>query len=153
VLIFNENDKENKTVTFDYDEESAPQLDVSDFRVDDLIEELVEHKSKRYLFASSYNHVGQKTHEERIEMARRLVEENLIDDLEAFREHLFAKKDLLDKQIDKINLEIERLDREVYDLKSPDLSCQCPEDEQEPGLQPYGDICVACGKPIRRPIT
>ena len=30
-----------------------------------------------------------------------------------------------------------------------DIYCQCPEDEVEPHPE-YGDICVACGRPIRR---
>ena len=118
ILIFDEDDKENKTVTFDYDEENAPQLDVNSCTVENLIEELSTFKSKRYLFSSSYNRVGEKYHEERIEMARKLAEENLLDDLAAYRELLFERKDRLDKQIDKVNLEIERLDREVSDLKA-----------------------------------
>jgi len=117
-FFFDTNDKENKTVTFDYGEENAPQLNVHDFRVDELIEELEGCISKRYLFSSSYNHVGQKSHEERIYIAKMLAEENLLDDLQAYRERLFTRKDRLDKQIDRINLEIERLDREVYDLKA-----------------------------------
>lgn len=86
-LIFDVTDREHKTVSFDYREEDAPQLDVNDYpTVNHLIDELEGYKSKQYLFSSSRNHIGEKTHEERIKIAREWAEQNAEDDyLEAAR--------------------------------------------------------------------
>ena len=116
-FLFDRNDMENKTVTFDYDEENAPELDVHSFSVRDLIEELSTFESKKYLFSTSYNSIGTKSHDERIQIARELAEVNLLDDLQVHRKRLFNRKNHLDKQINKVIVEIKVLDQEVCDLK------------------------------------
>ena len=118
IFVFDENDKENTTVIFDYDEENAPELDTNALSVEDLIEELATFKSKEYLFAPSYNCIGEKSHDERIKIARELAEKNLLDDLAAYKERLLVKRERLDKQIDEINLKVDRLNREISYLKA-----------------------------------
>jgi len=118
IFVFDENDKGNTTVIFDYDEENAPELDTNSLSVEDLIEELATFKSKEYLFAPSYNCIGEKLHDERIKIARELAEKNLLDDLAAYKERLLVKRERLDKQIDEINLKVDRLNCEISYLKA-----------------------------------
>ena len=116
-FLFDKNDVENKTVVFDYDEGDVPELDIHLFSVRDLIEELSAFESKKYLFSTSYNSIGTKSHDERIQIARELAEVNLLDDLQVHRKRLFNRKEHLDKQINKVIVEIKVLDQEVCDLK------------------------------------
>jgi len=118
IFVFDENDKGNTTVIFDYDEENAPELDTNSLSVEDLIEELATFKSKEYLFAPSYNCIVEKLHDERIKIARELAEKNLLDDLAAYKERLLVKRERLDKQIDEINLKVDRLNCEISYLKA-----------------------------------
>jgi len=111
-LTFDPADPEHTTITFDYMEADAPDIPnwrTMRMRVDDLIEELAYYPSKEYLYSSSYNHIGQKKHDERIEIAQELAEKNLHDDLIAYRERL-------QERLDTISKELQDLDQEIADL-------------------------------------
>ena len=54
VLMFDEADRDNKTVEFTYSEDSAPCLDIKLMTPLDLIDELECYQSKRFLYSSSY---------------------------------------------------------------------------------------------------
>jgi len=106
-FIFDETDPEHTTVTFDYDKDEAPGIpNFRAMRIDELIEQIANFSSKRYVISSSHNHIGEKTHGERIEIAQKLAKKNLVDDLTAYR-------DLLQEQFYQLEEKLRNLYKEI----------------------------------------
>lgn len=93
------NDK--KAVEFTYKEDYAPQLNCRGMMPEDVIEALADHpQCRRYAYSSSYNGIQQKSHEERIKMARDWVYDNRYDDNKAEIERLQESIGKMEKDIE-----------------------------------------------------
>ena len=82
-FFFDENDKDNKTVVFTYDEEGAPEIKCHNRLPGDILRDLQHYESKKYWISSSHNGIQEKPHDEKIEMAFELAKANEKDDAAA----------------------------------------------------------------------
>jgi UDP-glucose 4-epimerase len=92
-----------KTAIFEYDEDYSPDVSLDEMSMPiDLIEELRDHESKHFIFSSSYDHFGEKTHEQKIALCEEWEKESRKDDCLAWAKIHSDKVEKLLKESERL---------------------------------------------------
>lgn len=97
-LIFGQDESEK--IYFSYKEDQG--IEVRDRLPEVILDDLENTEPIKYLFSSKFNHIGEKSLEERVALGRKLAERNRVEDVGSLKAVLLRKADKLTEQANQL---------------------------------------------------